>query len=80
MIMSTGPKFNLTADCGNCEHLKSEKYVCQSDWGFDYTCGLENKYIGDSKTVTPKWCPFYKQSLKEFLNRIQTENEQTNQI
>jgi hypothetical protein len=60
-----------TYDCCGCKFMESEKYTCQSDWGFDYYCkepdteeanGHRKRRIGDNSTITPDWCPFKKVS------------------
>jgi hypothetical protein len=51
--------------CIGCRHLQSESYQVQKDSGTDYWCGnphiitlpLNERYIGDSDTTTPDWCP-----------------------
>lgn len=66
--MKPGPTVKITAECNGCSHLISEKYVCQSDWGFDYYCGLVGrKDIGDSGR-TPAWCPLLKETRDRVLH------------
>ena len=57
-----GPEVRVMYSCHGCKYQESEKYVCQDDWGFDNYCTHpafeDRKYIGDSGTQTPDFCPF----------------------
>lgn len=59
----TGPKVkvNIIFSCEGCQYHSIEKYICQSDWGFDHYCNepsVTKKDLGSESGVTPIWCPF----------------------
>lgn len=58
-----GPLVTVTVHktCRGCEFLSSEKYVCQSDWGYDYYCSADGKQTIGEQLTTPSWCPFVKE-------------------
>jgi hypothetical protein len=58
-----GPKIEIKvkASCDGCRYETSEKYVCQSDWGYDHYCNhpsVGKKHFGESGAATPDFCPF----------------------
>ncbi len=68
-----GPVLSIAVRCGSCVHERSEKYVCQSDWGFDDYCAhpavlKDGKPRSvDSHLRTPDWCPELAAARSRFL-------------
>lgn len=62
--MREGPY--VQRSCSGCKWLDGESYRCQGDSGVDYYCTHQSlatkqrndRHVGDSRTVTPNWCPF----------------------
>ncbi len=68
-----GPKLTIEASCVGCAHERSEKYVCQSDWGYDDYCA-HPAALKDGKPRqvashlrTPDWCPEIAAARAAFL-------------
>ena len=58
-----GPSITKHATCVGCEKIAAEKYVCQSDWGYDYYCDdQDRRYIG-TNCKTPNWCPYLTEDI-----------------
>lgn len=62
-----GPKKLISYSCFDCEHVVSERYVCQGDSGRDVYCTHSAvaadgpRSVGDSTWSTPGWCPYMKE-------------------
>lgn len=71
-----GPKVTIEVDCrcDGCKHETSEKYYCQSDWGYDHYCNHPDvgvkKFIGETGTRTPDFCPFKKASIEKAISEF----------
>jgi len=58
-LLNEGPKTRvlLTRSCRNCFHCETKYYAIQGDSGYDVSCKLAKREIGDSTWATPNWCP-----------------------
>lgn len=56
-IRHAGPKAVTTWTCETCIHVHGEYYARQGDHGYDVSCKLAQRAIGDTTWRTPGWCP-----------------------
>ena len=75
--MRQGPLISI--NCTGCGFSNSERYQHQGDNGREYYCAEPTvqlpdnsvRYVGDSDSTSPRWCPFRKQQLQLALDREQ---------
>jgi hypothetical protein len=81
--MREGPQTTVTRSCSGCVHLAATPYRVQGDSGVDYSCGHSARaskpphesYIGDSRTVTPDWCPVVAAPETKALHHMKPSEE-----
>lgn len=56
-----GPRISIERSCHSCKACAAESYKVQGDSGQDVYCAHpslpDRKRIGDTRWVTPEWCP-----------------------
>ena len=64
-----GPLVSIKASCSGCVHERSKGYAVQGDSGFDVSCALEKKRIGDTTWETPEWCPLLPAAVEKLTKK-----------